>query len=87
MDKVINKILDIVELPDLDTNHLDIINSVCEDMGVEARQHRPYWYKLHKLGYSSIDVMTISLTILIDGKWHRGGTINDIYNQIKNHFK
>lgn len=77
----------IMELPAIALTNLDIVKSVCEDLGVEVKNVQPYWYKLHKLGYTSIDIMTISLTIQIDGKWLRGLEINDIYNQIKNHFK
>jgi hypothetical protein len=76
-----------IESVDFDTLHLDLIKSACDKVGVEARCHKPYWYKLHKIGYTSMDIMTISLTYLCDGKWVRNSTIEEVYEQIKNHFK
>lgn len=67
--------------------YMDIIRPLAEDLGVELKNVQPYYWKLFKLGYSDVSIMTISLTIKIDGKWIMGGEINDIYNQIKNHFK
>lgn len=76
-----------IDLPDFDTAHLEIIKGACDDIGAEARMYKPYWWKIFKLGYPTIQIMTISLTMEINKGWHRNLTISDVYNKIIQHFK
>lgn len=65
----------------------EIIIFLCHDMGIEVREVEPMYWQLHKLGYESAKVMTLSLTTQFNGKWKIGNSINQVYNQIINNFK
>lgn len=66
--------------------HLDIIQGVCEDLGVTILNVKPYWIKLVKLGCYDMNIMTVSLTVSVDRAWFMGQTIIEVYQKITKNF-
>lgn len=67
--------------------HMEIIRPLCSDLGVQMINVQPYYWKLFKLGCKDMSIMTITLTIHVNGKWVMGNTIDEVYQNIINNFK